>query len=45
MYGGDITHINRQALHCGELKFIHPVTNKNIEIASQIPFEMQMLID
>ena len=44
MYGGDLTDLNRQALHCGELFFIHPVTSKEIHLVSEIPQDMKLLI-
>ncbi len=45
MYGKESSLINRQALHCYKLCFIHPVTNKELEIISQIPSDIKNLID
>ncbi len=44
MYGGDMTYINRQALHCGELSFIHPITKEEVHVSSEIPEEMDKLL-
>lgn len=35
--------IARQALHCNKVTFVHPVTNKYIELKSQIPEDMEYL--
>ena len=45
MYGGSLDLINRQALHCGEMSFCHPVTGEEINITAPIPDDMQTLID
>lgn len=39
MYGGSLEFINRQALHCGEVSFIHPITNEFMRIESRLPKE------
>lgn len=44
LYGGTLEHIKRQALHCGKISFIHPVTNNMIEVAADIPDDMKRLI-
>ena len=44
MYGGHLDHIERQALHCGEMSFIHPVYKNRIELKSSIPDDMKTLI-
>ena len=36
LYGGD-TSIDRQALHCGEVEFIHPVTGERIQAFAPFP--------
>ncbi len=36
--------INRQALHCYKLNFIHPITKENIEIISDLPSDMKNII-
>ena len=45
LYGGSLDLINRQALHCGEMSFCHPVTGEEINITAPIPDDMQTLID
>ena len=45
LYGGSLDLINRQALHCGEMSFCHPVTGEEINISAPIPDDMQTLID
>lgn len=44
MYGGDISRISRQALHCGEMAFIHPVSGKEISLSSPIPEDIMGLV-
>ncbi len=44
LYGGTLDYISRQALHCGEVKFVHPVTNNMIEVSADIPDDMKRLI-
>ena len=43
MYGGSMFDINRQALHCGEIEFFHPVSKKIIRVISDVPDDMQSL--
>ncbi len=38
-------NIDRQLLHCHELTFLHPITNKKMHIISPIPNDMQTTID
>lgn len=44
MYGGDCSAISRQALHCGEIKFISPVSGEEIALKSVIPNDMKRLL-
>lgn len=44
LYGGSREKINRQALHCAEMSFNHPVTGKKISISSELPEDMQNLL-
>jgi 23S rRNA pseudouridine1911/1915/1917 synthase len=44
LYGGDLEGINRQALHCGKLKFPDVDTGKVIEVTSTIPDDMLRLV-
>ena len=45
LYGGDTELLNRQALHCGELIFTHPITNKEILIRSDLPYDIRDMLD
>lgn len=45
MYGGSLEFISRQALHCGKIDFIHPLTNKKTEIVSEIPKEFYDILN
>lgn len=44
MYGGDISLIGRQALHCGEVTFTLPLTHEKIRVVSPLPEDMAALI-
>ncbi len=44
MYGGSRDFIGRQALHCGEISFIHPVTHEHITVNAGIPQEFLRLV-
>lgn len=44
LYGGTATHINRQALHCQSLSFIHPFTKKVMQFHSAPPRAFTQLI-
>ena len=43
LYGKKSDIINRQALHCYHLSFIHPITNKKIMLEAKIPEDIQRL--
>ncbi len=45
LYGGGLDIIKRQALHCGELSFLHPATGKIIEVKAELPDDMQVILD
>ncbi len=45
LYGGDTTLLGRQALHCGEISLLHPVTEEKLTIKSPFPQDMQKIID
>lgn len=45
LYQGDTPHINRQALHCHKLYFVHPFTKQELEITSTLPLDMKHLLD
>ncbi len=45
MYGGITKDISAQALHCGELSFVHPVTKEKIGLVSEIRDDMARLVE
>ena len=40
LYGGDMSDIGRQALHCGEMRFVSPVSGREICVSSPLPEDM-----
>ncbi|MDF2632571.1 MAG: RluA family pseudouridine synthase [Caproiciproducens sp.] len=44
MYGGSLCSIGRQALHCGSVSFIHPVTMQGMSFTCNPPCDMQELL-
>ncbi len=44
LYGKASNLISRQALHCCNLSFIHPISNKRLSIIAPIPNDMKSLI-
>lgn len=44
MYGGSRKLIARQALHCGKMSFIHPVSGENITVSADMPEDMTEII-
>lgn len=44
LYGGDDSRINRQALHCKDLYFTHPITAEDMHITSDFPLDMKGVI-
>lgn len=44
LYGGEKKLIMRQALHCQNLKFVHPITAENLDIISDLPNDMERLL-
>ena len=44
LYGGNLEKMQRQALHCGEIRLCHPVTGKTMCISAPIPADMQRFI-
>ncbi len=44
LYGSSSNLINRQALHCYTLKFIHPITKQNLEILSELPSDFKKIL-
>lgn len=45
MYGGSLALIARQALHCKKIRFIHPFTNKEMCFNSELPGDIQILLN
>lgn len=45
LYGTASNLINRQALHCNNLCFTHPITKKKLKLNAPIPLDMYCLID
>lgn len=44
MYGGSLDVINRQALHCGEVSFIHPVSGEKLVISCPLPDDISKIL-
>ena len=44
LYHPDYTYIDHQALHAGELDFIHPITKEKMHFSSDLPFEMKRIL-
>mgnify|MGYP000860130265 FL=1 len=44
LYGGHFGLIRRQALHCGDVRLIHPVEKKEMELSSALPEDMEKLL-
>lgn len=45
LYGGTEERIHRQALHCCWVSFAHPVTNQVLEFKSDLPSDMQKIVE
>lgn len=45
LYGGSTEEISRQALHCRDIYFTHPVSEKKIHIFCEMPQDMKKLIE
>lgn len=43
LYGGSLTRIKRQALHCKAISFTHPFTHQEQHFAVDVPVDMQKL--
>lgn len=44
LYGSSSDLINRQALHCYKLQFIHPITNEFMSFTSEIPSDFKEIL-
>lgn len=42
LYGTSSKLINRQALHSYKISFVHPITNKTLELVSNLPADMMI---
>ena len=45
MYGGSMALIDRQALHCSEVRLAHPVTGEKLTITAPVPADISALIN
>ena len=45
LYNRESSLINRQALHCSEMSFIHPITKKRLTIVADLPEDFKKLIE
>ncbi|MGN0665262.1 MAG: RluA family pseudouridine synthase [Huintestinicola sp.] len=43
LYGGTREHIARQALHCGRMSLIHPITGENITVSAPLTEDIESL--
>ncbi len=43
LYGGSLNRIKRQALHCYEISFEHPITKEVLHFQSAIPDDMKII--
>ena len=44
LYGGESSLIDRQALHCSSLSFVHRITGERIALESELPDDMQFVV-
>lgn len=44
LYGGDMTKIQRQALHCKDIYFVHPISGEAMHITSNFPKDILEVI-
>ena len=44
LYGASSNLINRQALHCYKINFIHPITKENINLVAPLPEDINYII-
>lgn len=44
LYGGDCTGIQRHALHCAEIRFLHPISGEEMRFCSELPEDMRALL-
>lgn len=44
LYGGSLEFLTRQALHCREISFVHPITNQQLVVRCKIPDDINNII-
>lgn len=44
LYGGPVDNVSRQALHCSELSFFHPLKKKDMFFTAPLPHDMRQLL-
>lgn len=44
LYGGDVSLIRRQALHCSNLAFIHPISGEKVNVCVNLSDDMSNII-
>lgn len=45
LYNGDLSRINRVALHSYKVEFIHPFSKEKIVLTKKLPFDMNKLVE
>ena len=45
LYNKESDLINRQALHCSEMSFVHPITREKIVVKAEMPEDMRKIIE
>jgi 23S rRNA pseudouridine1911/1915/1917 synthase len=45
LYGGNTELINRQALHCKQIKFIHPISKEMLIYPSPLPDDIRQIVE
>ncbi|MBQ7654793.1 MAG: RluA family pseudouridine synthase [Clostridia bacterium] len=44
LYGNEREDITHQALHCGRMEFVHPLTKQNISLFAEMPGDMKKIV-
>jgi 23S rRNA pseudouridine1911/1915/1917 synthase len=44
LYGGKLTRMNRQALHCKSVSFAHPINRKLLDLEIPLAYDMEKLL-
>lgn len=45
LYGGHLSKMNRQALHCCHIQFFHPIIKETFQFAAPLPSDMKQLLE